>query len=98
MNGLQTSSREDDIPGMPGLDPYASERDALLQAVRVHGSALQHASRALRHDRELVLQAVRSNGSALQYAPADFQADTDVVLHAVRWNDATALEFADGIV
>jgi hypothetical protein len=57
-----------------------------LAAVAQNGSALRHASEALRSDREVVLTAVAQNGSALRYASEALQSDREVVLAAVAQN------------
>merc|ERR1711920_859543 len=71
----------------------ASERAALLAAVKVDGYALRSACKRLRADREIVLAAVKQNGKVLVFAPEDLRKDREVVMAAVKQN-GKALVFA----
>jgi hypothetical protein len=66
-----------------------NERDEVLAAVKQDGSALKHASKALKSNREVVLAAVKQRGYALKYAPDALKSDREVVLAAVeKYGDA----------
>ena len=72
------------------VDP---KRAATLAACRRDGSALEHASEALRGDREIVLAAVpTSYGRALRFASDELLHDRQFVLDAVRL-DGSALQY-----
>eukprot|EP00755_Sulcionema_specki_P033898 Sspe_Gene.101785::Locus_76413_Transcript_1_1_Confidence_1.000_Length_1011::g.101785::m.101785 len=63
-------------------------RDLVLEAVRVCGTALQYAGPYYTTDKGVVLEAVRSDGDALAYASPLLRGDLDVVLAAVKGSSA----------
>jgi hypothetical protein len=69
------------------------DREVVLAAVQLDGSALEYASAELQADREVVLAAVQQIGSALRSASAELQANREVVLAAVQQN-GDALRYA----
>ena len=72
-----------------------TDREEMLEAVKIDGKALEYASDTLKADREVVLEAVREYGCyALQYADDTLKADRELVLDAVKIN-GDALLFAD---
>ena len=90
---------------------YCDDREVVLAAAAKDGSALEHASPALRADRELVLRAagfdntdrtavlaaVNKGAWVLSCASEVLRADQDVVLAAVA-RDGRALEYASEVL
>ena len=62
------------------------DREAVLEAVRENGRALEYASNELRNDREVVLEAVRQTGQALEYASNELCNDREFMLEVARQN------------
>jgi hypothetical protein len=82
------------------LEDFSEEllanRDLMLHAVTVDGTALQYASDTLKNDREVVRTAVSSayrGMEALQYASTERRADRDIVYQAAKTGGG-ALEFS----
>lgn len=70
-----------------GYSNYAKEdREFVLVAVNLCGTALQYASFYLRRDREIVLTAVRNDGLALRYANKMYSKDNEIVRTAINQN------------
>ena len=70
-----------------------SSREAVLEAVRNGGLALQYAHENFKNDPEVVLEAVRQNVDAFKYAHEDLKSDRDFVLAVAREKGA-ALKYA----
>ena len=71
-----------------------SDKDFMLEVVsRLQGTALRHASDALRGDKQVVLAAVISDSMAIKHASKDMQEDKEAVIAAVV-KDHRALRYA----
>ena len=70
-----------------------SDKDSVLEAVKLNGRALQHANRRLKNDPEIVKEAVKQCGEALQYANRRLKNDPEIVEEAVK-KDGMALQYA----
>ena len=55
-----------------------TDREEILEAVRIDGFTLQDADDTLKADREVVLEAVRIDGEALEYASEELQNDPEL--------------------
>ena len=55
-----------------------TDREEMLEAVKMSGSALMDASDTLKADREVVLVAVKMSGSALMDASEELQNDPEL--------------------
>jgi hypothetical protein len=76
---------------------YANEdREFVLAAVNLCGTALKFASPYLRSDREIVLTAVRNDGIAIKYANKMFREDKEIVEAAVKQN-CKAIRFKSAV-
>ena len=71
-----------------------TDREEMLEAVKINGWMIKNASDSLKADREVVLEAVKQVGTALEYADDTFKADREVVLEAVK-SFGRALGYAD---
>ena len=69
---------------MNGSAELKRDREAVLQAVRQHGHALQFAAEELRGNHEVVLEAVRQDGYALQLSSEELRGDWESFLDRVR--------------
>lgn len=63
---------------------YASEelksnRDFVLEAVNIKGSALKYVSKELKSDKEIVISAIKNNSSAFQFASPLLQGDKEII-------------------
>jgi hypothetical protein len=56
-----------------------SDREFVLKAVDIMGSALEHVSPELKADKEIVLIAIKNNRRAYEFASADLQLDREIV-------------------
>jgi len=78
------------------LKNFINCKEVVLEAVRNHGYALQHAPELI-NDEDVVLEAVKKNGDALKYASNKMKEDEKIVLAAVK-NNGIALEHALPII
>ena len=77
-----------------GADPsFKTNRDFVLQCVKLNGSALQHAHPSVRSDTEVQLAAVAQDPCALGYCDYSIRSNRDVVLAALRKSGKT-LQYA----
>eukprot|EP00747_Dinoflagellata_sp_TGD_P210156 gnl/TRDRNA2_/TRDRNA2_83474_c0_seq1.p1 gnl/TRDRNA2_/TRDRNA2_83474_c0~~gnl/TRDRNA2_/TRDRNA2_83474_c0_seq1.p1 ORF type:complete len:251 (-),score=51.79 gnl/TRDRNA2_/TRDRNA2_83474_c0_seq1:92-844(-) len=70
-----------------------ADRPTVLEAVRLRGAALKHATDTLKADRDVVLSAVRQDANALQFAAEELRGDAEVALAAAE-RDVRSLRFA----
>ncbi len=74
-----------------------NDQEIVLAAVKQNGSALQYASKELRHVPEIVMAAVKQNGCALQYASEELRHNLNIVKAAVQ-QDGCALKYASDAI
>jgi hypothetical protein len=70
-----------------------SDREIILEAVKINGEALAYASNSLKSDRSFILIAVSKNGRALEFVSNHLKSDKDVVQKAIR-NYGEAFSYA----
>jgi hypothetical protein len=56
-----------------------SDREFVLKAVDIMGSALEHVSPELKADKEIVVRAVKNNNRAYVFANIDLQSDAEII-------------------
>ena len=72
-----------------------TDREEMLEAVKINALELGDNDFRFRSDREVVLEAVKTEGTALEYADDSLKADRDIVLEAVKnAGDYGPLEYA----
>lgn len=78
---------EQNLFALPYVPASLTEnRDFMLAAVKLHGSALGYAAPSIADDPEVTLAAIQENVYALRYASKVFTEDHDFMLDAVRRN------------
>ena len=83
------------IFSLEGVDKkLQADKEVVLAAVKLFGTALQYADKKLQADKEVVLVAAKQDGFALQYTDKKLKADKEVVLAAVK-QSGRALDDAD---
>ena len=80
-----------------GIIPfYCSDRDFMMQAVKMSGHHLSFASDTLKKDRELVLEAVKSDGNAI-FLDHCFGLDREIVFTALKSKYLVTIDFFNNV-
>jgi hypothetical protein len=77
------------------LDNYdeevLSDKELMMEAVKVNGLNIQNVSESLVLDKDIVLESVKENGTAIKFVP-EFKDDIEIATEAVKSN-GWSLEF-----
>lgn len=63
-----------------------NNKQAVLEAVKQDGRALEFASDGLKNDKEIVLESIQQDGKNIAYASNELRADKELALTAVQQN------------
>lgn len=78
-------------------DKIFSDKELMLEAVKVDGQLLYYASKELRDDKDVVLAAVQNKGIIVKYASHRLRGDKDVALAAIKQNKKAEIFLTDEI-
>ena len=66
------------------IEEFVSNREIILEAVKINGMLIQYATNELKDDKEIVLIAVKNDGAALHYVSENMKNDEEVVFEAIN--------------